>query len=227
MSERYPVVVWTQVNAMGRYSCGRIHSCSETTKLLMHNYATDQDERSKLIGGMMLISVIIQQFIDPWVQEISVLIGVSMSAPSAFVLFSAIYWIFKRFGWKWAARAGVLSLTDLNGTWIGELDSSYTPLHAPIEVRVRITQNWNRISIDVQTGESESESRSASLRCNAAKTVLTYTYANTPKGLAEEGLSTHSGTAVLKLSEEGDQLIGRYYTGRDRQTYGELLLRRL
>lgn len=174
----------------------------------------------------MLISIIIQQVIDPWVQEASTLVGLSMSAPSAFVLFSTIYWSFKRFGWKWAARAGVLSVPDLNGKWTGELNSSHAPSSGPVDVAAQITQNWNRISIDVEAGESASESKSGSLRCNDAKTVLTYTYSNTPSALAEEGLSTHAGTAVLKLSQDGKQLTGRYYTGRDRKTHGEIELSR-
>jgi hypothetical protein len=37
-------------------------------------------------------------------------------------------------------------------------------------------------------------------------------------------MHAHRGTAVLKLSDDGKELSGEYYSGRDRQNYGTLLI---
>ncbi len=55
--------------------------------------------------------------------------------------------------------------------------------------------------------------------------VMSYEYLNEPKPAAKETMHAHRGTARLVL--EGESLEGEYYTGRDRQNYGSLSLRRL
>jgi len=37
-----------------------------------------------------------------------------------------------------------------------------------------------------------------------------------------KSMHMHHGTAMLRLSEEGDCLAGEYYNGRDRRTHGQI-----
>jgi hypothetical protein len=56
---------------------------------------------------------------------------------------------------------------------------------------------------------------------------MVYEYSNVPKVMeANPTMFRHEGTQWLSLSENSDEstLVGDYYTGRDRQTYGTVHL---
>jgi len=56
---------------------------------------------------------------------------------------------------------------------------------------------------------------------------LVYEYANDPRPDATVTMHAHRGLAFLRLSVDGKQMQGDYYTGRDRANYGSMQLRRL
>ena len=90
----------------------------------------------------------------------------------------------------------------------------------------RIRQQWSRISITFEGGESKSESTTAAIMTQASgDTLLIYDYWNEPKAAATESLHAARGTAWLNVTK--NHLEGQYYTGRDRQNYGNLSLDRI
>jgi len=89
-----------------------------------------------------------------------------------------------------------------------------------------IRQNWSAINIMFETEHSRSHSLTAAIITESPLgTVVHYEYLNEPKPKARETMHAHKGTARLIL--KGESLEGEYYTGRDRQNYGDLSLRRL
>jgi len=71
-----------------------------------------------------------------------------------------------------------------------------------------------------------SEFSCVSIVQSAGGAVLIYHYLNEPKPNAMKTMHAHKGTAVLRLKND-EFMEGEYYTGRDRQNYGGLTLRRV
>ena len=84
------------------------------------------------------------------------------------------------------------------------------------------------MSVTLHTASSESRSLMAMMsKDDAGREVLTYEYRNEPRSGAVSTMHAHRGLARLSLRrEDGDILEGEYYTGRDRQHYGAIRLRR-
>src|SRR5258706_167212 len=55
--------------------------------------------------------------------------------------------------------------------------------------------------------------------------ALIYQYQNQPLVGAANSMHMHFGTAMLRISE-GGCLVGDYYSGRDRRTFGRICCRR-
>jgi hypothetical protein len=78
----------------------------------------------------------------------------------------------------------------------------------------------------LETEHSTSRSLAASLLLNQPEgPTLIYQYRNEPKPNAEKTMHAHMGTALLRL-KNAECMEGEYYSGRDRQNYGSLILRR-
>ena len=150
-----------------------------------------------------------------------------LSAPSVAGVYAGLFWLFDRFVWRWGPlhKLGILSVPDLNGHWIGAVDSSHGDDGTKVEVSATITQRWSAILIVLDTEESQSRSQVATLRVrDIERPELTYTYLSEPHGRAPEPMQTHRGTCTLQPA--GDKLDGDYYTGRGRGTVGRLTLER-
>jgi hypothetical protein len=88
-----------------------------------------------------------------------------------------------------------------------------------------IRQSWTRMSVTMDFALSRSRSLTGALLAEGEfGTELHYEYANQPKYTATESMHTHKGTCVLLVHD--DRLEGDYYTGRDRMTFGSIVLRR-
>ena len=150
-----------------------------------------------------------------------------MSAPSFAGCYSILYWLFDRYVWKLGLlrKLNVLQLPDLNGRWVGGVESSYTEDGHVHSVSVVILQRWSKIAIRLETEHSRSRSIMASLKTNdLPNPELTYQYFNEPKSSAPDTMAMHRGTATLELI--GSALEGDYYTGRGRGEVGTIRLGR-
>ncbi|MGZ9107259.1 MAG: Cap15 family cyclic dinucleotide receptor domain-containing protein [Micavibrio sp.] len=123
---------------------------------------------------------------------------------------------------------------DLNGTWEGELVSTWknpeTGLSPPpIPVTFWISQGVFSMSVRMKTGES----RSYSTRCLAEADRkarifrLWYGYDNRPDAGVSHRSARHEGAAWLELDmgSHPDQLIGQYFTQRN--TTGDIRIRQV
>lgn len=193
----------------------------------MHPYATNLPERHNVplviaaaaFGGALLIGYVER------------LLGWSppawLDVPSTAALYGIGYSLFKKRLWRWKgfARLGAVNTPVLEGDWEGEVITSFDEHAGRHPVRVRIDQNWTEMSISLRSEFSQSQSVIAGMTVET-DTVLSYEYYNEPVPGAVGTMHAHRGTARLTVSRDGDALTGQYYSGRDRQNFGELRLRR-
>ena len=193
----------------------------------MHPYATNSSERKNVVVAIALLSVVFGWCLH-WVIEWSGLqLPWWVDAPSVIGIFGILYELFDKWLWRVAVfrRIRIVKVPDLNGRWAVEGHTSFNRNHIYSGECV-IRQNWTRISVFLETENSRSHSLSASLLVEQPEgCTLSYEYRNEPKPRAVSTMHAHRGTCVLRL-KDAEFLEGEYYSGRDRQNYGGLLLRR-
>jgi predicted pore-forming effector associated with SMODS systems len=151
---------------------------------------------------------------------------------SAAACFAALYlWVEYR-GWRspLLRRSRLVQTPDLNGSWEGQLQSSYDDFKSVHQISVAIRQSWTRIVVELRTSQSTSHSDTASIFVEkGVNPVLVYTYLNSPNPDQQESMHRHAGTTLLELTSVSNSatLEGNYYSGRGRGTYGTMFLSRL
>lgn len=198
----------------------------------MHPYSTDSTERVRILWGILALSIPSAYLLHIITTKVLQLDSWWIETPSVFGIAGAIYWVFDN--WLWRLRIfrqlGIVRVPDLNGEWEVDGQTSYEEASSGerkrFKARVKIKQSWTRIQVLLETDSSMSHSLSASILVNEARGAeLTYMYFNEPKAGAPNTLVPHRGTAWL-IQKDEDCLEGEYYTGRGRQNFGTLTLRR-
>jgi hypothetical protein len=91
---------------------------------------------------------------------------------------------------------------------------------------INIFQSWTRITVFLATATSMSRSCAAVIQVDDPEGVtLIYQYQNQPLADSMKTMHMHYGTAMLRFSN-GGCLVGEYYAGRDRRTFGRIYCRR-
>ncbi len=91
---------------------------------------------------------------------------------------------------------------------------------------LEIKQTWTEISVVLESSTSRSHTLVAAMQVHAPEgIVLSYQFRNDPKPAAVGTMQIHYGTARLRLSD-GGVLEGDYYSGRGRQNYGSIHIKR-
>ncbi|WP_441339200.1 hypothetical protein [Pseudanabaena sp. Chao 1811] len=86
-----------------------------------------------------------------------------------------------------------------------------------------VHQTWSSVSVQLQTMTSSSRSTMASINTlDSSESTLKYEYMNEPTARSLQTMSIHRGTANMRLSPDGLSLEGDYFTGRGRQTFGDM-----
>jgi hypothetical protein len=197
----------------------------------MHAY-TANVKRWKVTAGIALLAFILGRIVN---ELLRAHIPGLIRGISPFALFTVLWFAFDRWLWNAVLIRRIVPIPDLNGTWTGEVRSSFTDddgvddaddLRSTEESELNIKQTWSKIEIQYRNpGSSVSESTSASMRVDGNDPVLTYTYENTPEG---DGLASkqqkHEGTAQVRVAELNNKrrLRGRYYTDEERHNHGTL-----
>jgi len=196
----------------------------------MHPYSIDSEERAQIPFYLTGIAVLLAWLVFLLVTHClgNIRLPFWLEIPGTGAMYAAVYTLFKHYGWrwKWVHRLSIVKVPDLQGEWRGSLSSSFDKNAATHHVDVKIAQNWTHISIKLSSSFSDSDSLVAAIT-TGSEVVLSYQYLNTPKPHAKQTLHIHRGTAILKLSENGSQLSGEYYSSRDRQNYGALELNKV
>lgn len=210
----------------------------------MHAYSTDNDKRHVVYGflGFAAYAVVLAVgWLTTAISEvIHVVAGLTISWGLGFTILTAL---FSRFVWKTrlARLSRASTVPDFDGKWKGYLKTSYDggisdeDLHESndpdvemqrINATLRISQTWRKIGIHLETARSTSDSTGATILTEEGHwKSLNYQYENNPNTDSPSSMSRHYGTANLSLKtevKEEDILEGFYYTGPDRENYGEM-----
>ena len=192
----------------------------------MHSYQVEG-------RGRLAVSITVASILMIWLLHV-VLDAISfeprwwLSIPSFAGCYSGLHWLFDRYVWRLGLLRSLklIHLPDLNGKWVGEVESSYSQDSPTHSVSVAILQRWSKILVRLETEHSRSRSITASMRTiDLLNPELSYQYVNEPKSNAPSTMEMHRGTAILELIDSG--LEGDYYTGRGRGEVGTIKLRKL
>ena len=148
-----------------------------------------------------------------------------VSVPSFAGFYSVLHWLFDNHVWRWRLwwNLGLLRVPDLNGEWVGIVNSSYGANGSTHPVSISIIQKWSKILVRFETEQSRSYSVSGTLKVNdIINPELSYLYMNQPKSFAPKSMEIHKGTSTLELKD--NVLEGEYYTGRGRRNFGSVRL---
>jgi hypothetical protein len=198
--------------------------------MTIHAYSSDHAERVRVIVFIGILSVLAAWLLHLLLGYIPLSIPWWIDMPSVLGFFALIRAVFDRSLWRsmLVRKTFGIFVPDLNGSWKGQLFSSYTDHSSPLDAELTIYQTWTSILISLETGTSISRSRAAAFVIDQPGRIsLIYEYLCEPRPDATDTMHTHRGTAELHISSNGALLKGEYYTGRDRQTYGALNLQRV
>jgi len=195
----------------------------------MHPYATDSEERRSVLVIIVFLSIFLSVLLAYVFHQLMVRMNIQLlwlvSPPSALGITVALYEAFDKWLWRWFRRLGIVKVPDIQGQWEVEGYTSFDQMKS-FKAKVTIRQTWTQISVYLETEYSASRSLAASLLLNQPEgPTLIYQYRNEPKPNAEKTMHAHMGTALLRL-RSAECMEGEYYSGRDRQNYGGLILRR-
>jgi hypothetical protein len=199
----------------------------------MHPYSVDSQERRQVLFILAILSVATGIGIG-WLLSTFApnypLVG-WLDAPSAMFIYGASYTGFDRWGWRlgFLRRVELVKTPDLEGTWEGHVRSSFDDHDEKHGIKLEIHQQWTRMEIKLYADKSTSTSRTGSLIIERdTNNVLVYEYLNEPNPDAPLDMHMHKGTAILTQQQEGrdDRLVGEYYSGRGRQRFGYIELKR-
>jgi hypothetical protein len=197
----------------------------------MHPYATDSNERKSVPFILAVAAIISAYFLSKLIDASGMQDKLKWIDLPSVAGFYGIYWkLFDKWIWKWKPLRVIrlVRVPDFAGDWEGEGVSSYIENgeRRRYDIRVHIEQEWTKIQISARTQESRSESLIGSVIVgNGRNPTLSYEYQNHPGQHAAQTMHAHPGMTRLEVIDP-TTLDGEYYTGRDRQNYGTLQLRR-
>jgi len=189
----------------------------------MHAYSTNES-RVPVYSILAIIALVVAWIIG-WLTSLVEWPQWIVGAPSFGAVFAGTYRLFDLRIWHTplARRLGLVMVEDLNGSYEGELVSTFkdsSGKQVEREIRIDILQTWTHISVDmkVSSGTSSSTSTSAlgSVTRDGGSTRLAYIYRNRVNpGLADADMGDHDGAAELDVDLVG-RMTGRYYNSRPR-----------
>jgi hypothetical protein len=142
--------------------------------------------------------------------------------------YGALYSLFDRHLWRngFVCKLGLVRMPNLAGCWRGYLISSFDGHARRHNLVINIFQTWTQLAVFLATATSISRSCAAVIQVGDPEGVaLIYQYQNQPLADATRTMHMHFGTAMLRVSN-GGCLVGDYYSGRDRRTFGRICCRR-
>lgn len=140
-------------------------------------------------------------------------------------------WVFDRWAWCWPAVHRLHGRPVLQGTWHGELASSYVnpetgeQIDPDPDVFLVIRQRFWSVYARLLTKESSSESLLAEFTAGPDGVCqLVYVYVNQPQAAVQHRSAAHFGAVVLSAPRRReDGVEGQYFTGRG--TKGDMRFR--
>ncbi len=195
----------------------------------MHGYSTDSDERRVVPLLLASLAISFAWLLSKLLLVIHLSVPWWIDAPSVMAFYGVLYALFDRYLWRngLVSKLGLVRMPNLAGRWYGYLISSFDGHAKHHDLMITICQSWTQIAVFLTTAKSISRSCAAVIQVDDPEGVaLIYQYQNQPVADATRTMHMHYGTAMLRVSIEGF-LIGDYYAGRDRRTFGRICCRRV
>lgn len=199
-----------------------------------HPYSTDSPER-KYIPFLIAAAAIGASFLSFQVVEtFRIKLPWWASPPvDTMAFYGLFWWLFDRFIWKWGLLRllHITRVPDLSGQWQGHVHPApaqgiSADLVEDTAITLTVQQTWTKLLVRASTETSRSVSVTGSI-LTADEGSLSYEYQNEPFAPAPGTMHVHRGVVRLRLLPGGTVLEGEYFSGRDRQTFGTLRVRRL
>lgn len=194
-----------------------------------HTYALESKERVYvplfLAAAGMLAALALHMVIDSF----KIALPWWLDAPSLVGFYGLFHRVYNERLWRSTIlrRMTLASTPNLNGHWEGHLTSSFDEHASKLDVKATIVQSWTKIAVELSTPTSDSHSIVAALSTeDSGSAILSYEYVNEPRANAESTMQMHRGFASLIVNQTGQTLDGIYFSGRGRQNYGSVYLRK-
>jgi|SRR5215470_4016455 len=194
----------------------------------MHGYSTDSDERRIVPLLLACVAIALAWISSKVLAAIHFSVPWWMDAPSLMAIYGVLYALFDRYLWRnrLVSKLGLVKIPNLSGRWHGYLISSFDGHVKRHNLMVNVFQSWTEITVFLTTATSISRSCAAVIQVGDPEGVaLIYQYQNQPLANAERTMHMHYGTAMLRVTSDVC-LVGDYYAGRDRRTFGRICCRR-
>jgi hypothetical protein len=190
----------------------------------MHGYSTDSDERRVIPLFLASAAIALAWLSSRFLAVMHLSLPWWIDAPSSMAYYGLLYVLFDRKLWRnrFVRKFGLVRVPNLTGRWRGYLVTSFDGHMKRHPLVLNIFQSWTQIVVYLTTETSMSRSCTAVLQVDDPDGLaLVYQYQNQPLANATRTMHMHFGTAMLRMSNE-DNLIGDYYAGRDRRTFGRI-----
>ncbi|GJQ55615.1 MAG: hypothetical protein HKUEN07_21840 [Rhodocyclaceae bacterium] len=191
----------------------------------MHGYASDNFFRGpKVYFAFGALAIAAASGLRALVAMPQLTGHIDAAALSAGAIYGGLIFLYECWGWRWLS-----TIKNLNGTWVGSITTSHNGgTTVPCVMRVR--QTWTRMTIELETEQSRSRTTMAALYEDQPGDVgLKYEYVSEPRNLSVHTMHTHRGVCTLAIAAASEEmrLSGDYFTGRGRETRGEITLHRM
>lgn len=191
----------------------------------MHAYASDSRDRKIMPWVLAIVAVLIAYGFSALVARWKIDVPWWVEAPSIMSVYGLGHLLYNRLVWRWRLLGRQISgIPDYRGTWFGVQTSSYRE-SVPLGSMMYISQTWTELCVEFVFQKSRSYSLMAVVNVTPGVTEgLTFEYSNAPRPDAEETMHAHIGLSHFRLAPDGKSLEGDYFSGRDRQTIGNMKL---
>jgi hypothetical protein len=197
----------------------------------MHAYQVDQNVQKNIFILTFILAIASEYLFDLFIKKFSIPIPWWVESPSIFLFFAFYLWLYNNYFWeKWPFnKLSWFKIPNINGDWNVEIKSSFAGFDKPISGKAKIRQTASKICISLETSQSKSSSTSGILINDVGSNdyELTYNFLNQPKAESTETMNIHRGTSILNFSENPNKLEGDYFSGRGRQQFGRIILKRI
>jgi hypothetical protein len=189
----------------------------------MHAYSADTADKRIAPIAIGVLAILMALALSKTLDITNVSPPWWIDTPSVLGFYWPLWRIYDRWAWKWRLGPFALSaIRDFSGTWIGRVTSSYDST-ADVEARLVIIQRWLSVLITLETEWSRSYSTMAQIsERGSLGPSLRYVFRNEPRPLSAPTMVAHQGIAHLTISQDGDELVGDYEAGMQRNTSGRM-----
>ena len=117
------------------------------------------------------------------------------------------------FAWKWIPGFPLIVFPDISGNWKGAIAFRREGQENHLSAALNVQQNVNAISLILETDDAESETIAVyPRRLSNKRFEILYVYETRRKEGRPPPFYRYRGTAVMRLQEDRNLLVGSYYT---------------